>query len=126
MGCIYRIVSHVTGKSYVGQTAYSHPFERYKHHQASARGGAIGYLYDDMRKYDIREFECICICVVENEQLNALECYYAEQYNTYVWDGGYNIGECGKALVKDHLTDECRILIRRRAIWKNVLKSKKR
>lgn len=126
MGCIYRIVCHVTGKSYIGQTAYSHPFERYRQHQTSARTGEFGHLYDDMRKYDIREFECICICVVENEQLNALECYYAEQYNAYVWDGGYNSGECGKAPVKEHLTDERRILIRRRAIWKNALKYKKR
>lgn len=125
MGCIYRIVNHVTGKSYIGQTAYSNPFERYKQHQATARSGASSELYDDMRKYDIHDFECICICVVENEQLNGLECYYAEQYNAYVWDGGYNAGECGKAPVKGDLPDERRLLIRRHAIWKNVMKHRK-
>lgn len=79
-------------------------------------------MYDDMRKYDIREFECICICVVENPQLNNLECYYAEQYNAYVWDGGYNVGECGRAPVKKHMTDERRLQMRRNAIVRNVMK----
>lgn len=125
MGCIYRIVRHDTGKSYIGQTSYSHPFERYKHHQTSARGGEPGPLYDDMRQCDLRMFECICICVVPNDQLNDLECYYAEQYDAYVWFGGYNVGECGKAPVKENITDERRLMIRRRAIWKNVLKHRK-
>jgi hypothetical protein len=120
MGCIYRIVCHPTGRSYVGQTAYSHPFERYKQHQASAHRGEPGPLYDDMRTYDIRDFECICLCVVENSQLNELECYYAEQYNAYEWDGGYNTGECGGAPVRADMTDDRRIWIRRRAIYRNL------
>ena len=122
MGCIYRIVCHATGRSYIGQTAYSHPFERYKHHQAIARKGVPGPLYDDLRRYDIREFECICICVVENSQLNNLECYYAEQYSAYGWDGGYNVGECGGAPVKQHVTDDTRLQMRRIAIYRNIMK----
>lgn len=122
MGCIYRIVCHTTGRSYIGQTVYSHPFERYKQHQSSARNGDLGPLYDDMRKYDIREFECICICVVENSQLNDLECYYAEQYNAYVCDGGYNVGECGNAPVRKHMPDERRIQMRRNAIIRNAMR----
>jgi hypothetical protein len=122
MGCIYRIVCHPTGRSYVGQTAYSHPFERYRQHQTSARKGEPGPLYDDMRRYDIRDFECICICVVENSQLNELECYYAEQYSAYVWDGGYNMTECGKALVRPNMTDQRRAQARRNAIFLNMRK----
>ena len=122
MGCIYRIVCHATGRSYIGQTSYSHPFERYKQHQVSSRKGESGPLYEDMRNYDIREFECICICVVDNAQLNNLECYYAEQYNAYVWDGGYNTGECGNAVVRKDMTDERRLQMRRNAIYRNILK----
>jgi group I intron endonuclease len=120
MGCIYRIVCHVTGKSYVGQTSYSSPFERFKQHQSSAHKGAEGPLYDDLRKYDIREFECICLRVAENSQLNELECYYAEQYNAYVWDGGYNVGECGKSVVRKDMDDERRKWMRQRAIRRNL------
>lgn len=126
MGCIYRIVCHSTNRCYVGQTSYSHPFYRYAQHQASARKGEVGPLYDDMRRYDIREFECICICVVENSQLNDLECYYAEQYNAYVWDGGYNMGECGGQPVRADMSDERRLHMRRSAIYKNIMKHRMR
>ena len=120
MGCIYRIVCHPTGRSYVGQTAYSHPFDRYRQHQVSARRGDPGPLYDDMRIYDIRDFECICICVVENSTLNELECYFAEQYSAYLWDGGYNTGECGRCPVRANIPDDRRKWIRCRAIYKNL------
>ena len=120
MGCIYRIVCSATGRSYVGQTSYSHPFERFRQHQLSARNGSPGALYEDMRRYELREFECICICVVENEMLNSLESYYAEQYDAYVWDGGYNMWECGKSLVRCEMDDERRKWVRRRAIVRNM------
>ena len=119
MGCIYRIVCHATGRSYIGQTSYSHPFIRFQQHQLSAKKGSPGALYDDMRMYDLHEFECICICVVANETLNNLEAYYAEQYGAYVWDGGYNMGECGRSLVRKEMSDETRVWIRRRAIVRN-------
>jgi hypothetical protein len=116
MGCIYRIVCHATGKSYVGQSSYSNPFERYSQHQLAARKGEESPLYEDMRTHDLREFECICLRVAANSELNGLECYYAEQYGAYVWDGGYNAGECGKSAVRRELSDEVRTWVRRRAI----------
>lgn len=120
MGCIYRIVCHATGRSYIGQTSYSNPFERYKQHQRTALKGKEDPLYEDMRKYGMNEFECICICVVENSLLNALECYYAEQYDAYVWDGGYNIRECGNEIIRRDVSDERRKWMRHRAVWKNM------
>lgn len=120
MGCIYRIVCHETGRTYVGQTAYSHPFYRYRQHQVSARNGEDTPLYDDMRLYAIGSFECIPICVTENENLNSLECYYAEQYNAYVWEGGYNVGECGKSLICKDVSDETRLWMKRKAILKKI------
>ena len=122
MGCIYRIICHVTGKSYVGQTSYSQPFIRFREHRAAAERGEEGPLYDDMRKYDICEFECQCICVTPNKNLNSLECYYAEQYNAYVCDGGYNVSECGRVPVRPEMDDTRRAWIKRRAIFKRIHK----
>jgi hypothetical protein len=118
MGCIYRIVCHATGRSYVGQTAYSHPFVRYRDHQREAKNGKEGPLYDDLRIYGVHAFSCECVCVVENEMLNALECYYAEQYGSYVWEGGYNVGECGGAPVRKAMSDARRLWVKGRAIGK--------
>jgi uncharacterized membrane protein len=122
MGCIYRIICWATGQSYVGQTSYSNPFVRFLQHQTSAKKGVEGALYDAMRLYDIHEFECVCICVVPNTALNELECYYAEQYDAYYWDGGFNYSECGNAKVRREMTDEKRKWVRQKAIWKNRYK----
>jgi hypothetical protein len=54
--------------------------------------------------------------VCPNEQLNALECYYAEQYAAYEWEGGYNVGECGKEPVRKEMSDERRLWMKTRAI----------
>ena len=116
MGCIYRILCHATGRSYIGQTAYSNPFQRFIEHRVNAGNGVAAPLYDDMRAYGMHAFECICIRVCSNEELNALECYYAEQYNAYVWDGGYNLGECGKAPVRADVSDSKRLWMKRMAI----------
>lgn len=88
-------------------------------HQKEAEKGVPGPLYEDMRRFGMKEFECICLRVCPNEQLNALECYYAEQYNAYVWDGGYNVGECGTAPVRKEVSDERRVWMKRRAIRGN-------
>ena len=116
MGCIYRITHVATGRTYIGQTALSHPYVRFMEHQADARQGKEGVFYDDLRVYGVHAFECSCVCVVSNECLNALECYYADQMNAYVWDGGYNVGECGGALVRKDVSDDRRMWMKRRAI----------
>ena len=120
MGCIYRIVCYATGRCYVGQTSYSHPFVRFREHQSDAKKGEPGLLYDDMRTYDISMFECSCIRVVPNIHLNDLECYYAEQFGAYVDEGGYNIGECGSAPVRAEVADRTREHMKRAAILKNI------
>lgn len=122
MGCVYRIYCHATGRSYIGQTAYSHPFQRFADHQRDAKRGKEGALYDALRMYDIHEFECSCLRVVPNEQLNALECYYAEIYDAYMWSGGYNDGECGQQKVAADMNDERRSWMRRNAIRRSFFR----
>jgi len=124
MGCIYRIICYATGKSYIGQTAFSHPFIRFREHQKDAKNGKEGKLYDDLRIYNIHEFECICIRVAKNEELNALECYYAEQYDAYEWMGGYNANECGNARVSKEVSDDRRVYMRRTAIRNNIFRNR--
>ena len=121
MGCIYRILCRPTGRSYIGQTSYSHPFIRFREHQKSANCGVPGSLYDDLRIYDLSEFECTCLRVAPNEHLNNLECYYAEQYSAHDWMGGYNDAECGAARVRPEMSDEKRVLARKYVFWKKSL-----
>ena len=120
MGCVYRIVCKATGRCYVGQSAYSHPFVRFLQHQTDATAGKEGPLYDDLRSLGVHAFECECVCVVANAYLNDLEGYYAEQYSAYVWDGGYNVGECGGAPVRREVGDAQRMWMRKRAIFKRI------
>ena len=77
-------------------------------------------LHVAMREHGICAFECECIRQIANTSLNELECYYAEQYDAYVWDGGYNQGECGKAAVRREVSDVTRTWMKRRGIWKNM------
>ena len=118
MGCVYRLVRSATGRSYVGQTALSHPFQRFREHQRDALNGTEGPLYEDLRTFGVHAFECTCLRVCPNAHLNSLECYYAEQYAAYVWEGGYNTGECGGAPVRAEMSDTKRLWMKRRAIWK--------
>jgi hypothetical protein len=67
-----------------------------------------------MRVYGISAFECERLYEGPNACLNGLEAYYAEQYGSYVWDGGYNAGECGKAPVRRDVSDTTRIWMKRR------------
>jgi len=120
MGCVYRIVNRRTGQCYIGQTSYSQPFTRFLRHKEDARNGSPHPLHVAMREEGEDAFECECLRQVPNVQLNALEAYYAEQYSSYVGEGGYNVGECGGAPVRREMSDETRMWIRRRAIWKRI------
>jgi hypothetical protein len=62
--------------------------------------------------------------VAKNEELNALECYYAEQYDAYEWMGGYNANECGNARVSKEVSDDRRVYMRRTAIRNNIFRNR--
>lgn len=104
----------------MGQTSYSNPFGRFMEHQKASKKGSMFLLHVAMREHGVRSFECECIWQAPNASLNDLECYYAEQYGAYVWDGGYNQVECGKAVVCREVSDETRMWMKRRAMWKIV------
>ena len=120
MGCVYRIVNRRTGQCYIGQTSYSQPFTRFLRHKQEARAGSLQPLHVAMREEGEDAFECECLRQVPNVALNGLEAYYAEQYGSYVSEGGYNVKECGGEPVRREMSDETRLWVRRRAIWKQI------
>jgi group I intron endonuclease len=97
-GCIYLITNIINGKMYVGQTKYESPIKRYERHWLDSKKRAKNYnLYNAMNKYGKESFKLEILCIVPREALNNMECYWAEQLETYVWDnpGGYNMVWCG-------------------------------
>lgn len=106
-GCIYLITHIASGKRYVGKWQESSiPERRFKSHKSQALKGASPLISRAIACYgaDAFTFEKIIDCPVE--ACPALEAYYAEMYNVYIWDyqlasngewipGGYNMVWCG-------------------------------
>lgn len=99
-GYIYCITDKVNCKKYIGQTSVSIPF-RWNQHQQSARSGVDTYLYRAMRSHGINSFSIEEICKITlptedlSTELDRLETYYIEKYNTYA-PNGYNMTHGGK------------------------------
>jgi group I intron endonuclease len=108
MGCIYLITNTTNNKQYVGQSKFPTPYNRYKSHWwASLKPSGLPKkdntpLHMAMRKYGPDSFKVESLCVAPHKQLNALESYYAEKFETYTWDKpethppGYNATWCGR------------------------------
>jgi group I intron endonuclease len=97
MGCIYRIYCAENGKCYIGQSCQNSPARRYTRHWNDAiNRNEDTPLYRAFRKYGRGAFSVETLCVVGVDSLDNMECYFAEQYNSYVWESGYNAILCGK------------------------------
>lgn len=108
MGCIYRIVNKIDGKSYIGQSIYDNPSRRWNTHKSNHINEKYEqYLYRAMRKYGIDNFEFIKICICSREELDTLECTYIKEYNTF-GDGGYNMTTGGQGTRDYKASDETR------------------
>lgn len=96
MGYIYRILCKENRKCYIGRTLHD-PLKRWKEHvYKSKRATNRTLLGNAINKYGIDAFEIETISILPNEALDNMECYYAEQYESYVWQGGYNQTLCGR------------------------------
>lgn len=98
LGCIYLITCLVTGLQYVGQTIHPIIEDRFDEHvYAALVRKTRTYLYNAIRKYGPDLFSVELLCAVPYDALNRAEAYFAEQFQTYVWDspGGYNMVWCG-------------------------------
>lgn len=106
MGYIYRIVCIPNGKSYIGRTLHD-PLQRWKQHIYKAKRSALKTLLGQaINKYGADAFRIETVCELPEESLDNMECYYAEQYESYVWQGGYNQTLCGRGRPYDYKTRE--------------------
>lgn len=111
MGCIYRILCIENQKSYIGQSIRNDPKSRYSRHWNDAiNRNEDTPLYRAFRKYGKDCFILETLCVVSKDSLDNMECYYAEQYDSYIWNNGYNAVLCGKGCRPSQIhTDEFRL-----------------
>jgi len=106
MGYIYRITCIPNGKSYIGRTLHD-PLQRWKQHIYKAKRSALKTLLGQaINKYGADAFRIETVCELPEESLDNMECYYAEQYESYVWQGGYNQTMCGRGRPYDYNTKE--------------------
>jgi len=106
MGYIYRILCKENGKSYIGRTLHD-PMKRWKQHiYKSKRNESKTILGYAIAKYGADSFLVETLCEVSENALDNMECYYAEQYESYVWQGGYNQTLCGRGRPYDYSTKE--------------------
>lgn len=96
-GCIYLVTNLENGKKYVGQHNTTDYLARWKKHLYDMKGGSNLLLHKAIRKYGEEAFKVERLCVCPVDSLTDLEGYYAEQYDSYMWDSGYNMVWCAKS-----------------------------
>jgi len=102
-GCIYLITCLENGKTYIGQYAYENPNGRYTRHCAPNQKDTC-IFHRALWKYGKDAFRLETLGVFPRSSLNNMEAYYAEQFQSYMWDtnkaadipGGYNMMLCGQ------------------------------
>lgn len=118
MGCIYRIINKIDGKSYVGQFCKDNPKQRFTNHKSRARNeGSTEYLYRAIRKYGVENFDFTTICVCNNNELNDLEIKYIREFNTF-GENGYNMTIGGQGIKNYKHTPETKERLRKTSTGK--------
>ena len=90
MPCIYKITNNVNGKVYIGQTIKTTRV-RLTEHKYIANHPKYDHrsiLHSAMRKYGCDNFTIETIQECSEDQLNELEKYWIEQYDSF--KNGYN------------------------------------
>lgn len=97
-GKIYLVTNNINGKQYIGQTIMTLKQRWNKHLSKSREKNATG-LAGAIKKYGEENFSIELIATCNIEDLNNLEQYYINKYDTF--NNGYNLtlgGEGGKIL----------------------------
>lgn len=97
---IYKIKNTLDGKMYIGKSEREDIEDRWGEHMKKYKKEvkAHPYLYHAMEKYGTEQFSFQIICICFSDDVNDLEPYYIQKYNTLV-PNGYNLqggGEGGK------------------------------
>ena len=86
---IYKITNLINNKLYIGQTCKTLN-ERMLTHKNSMISGVNTHLYNAMRRYGWENFKFEVVCkATSQEELDELEVYYIDYYDTY--RHGYNM-----------------------------------
>lgn len=86
---IYKATNLINGKVYIGQTIHTLEHRKKAHLNNAANGGKT-HFYAAIRKYGQDNFLFEEICKADTiQQLNDLEVYYIQQYNSI--ENGYNM-----------------------------------
>lgn len=90
---IYKITNTVNGKVYIGQTKKTLEQRIKGHRNTFVSGRASYHLYLSMRKYGWEQFqfEVIDESAKNSEELDRLESYYIQKYDSMNSDKGYNM-----------------------------------
>ena len=108
MGCIYRILNKLNGKSYIGQTIADNPKKRWNTHKSNCtKEKHQEHLYRAIRKHGFENFDFIILCICKKEELSQLECKYIRDYNTFGLMG-YNMTSGGEGSRDYKVTEETR------------------
>jgi group I intron endonuclease len=98
IGCIYLITCLENNKKYVGQHNHPEPKIRWGAHlYESKKNKRTTKFYNALKKYGQHAFRWEIIYTGPVDSLDNMEAYYAEVYESYIWDnpGGYNMIYCG-------------------------------
>lgn len=106
MGYIYKITNKLNNKSYIGQTGNTIK-DRMKKHYSNAKVAKTGIDYA-IGKYGRDNFIVEEVCTCDNSQLDELERYYIQYYNTY--NDGYNLTIGGQDYSSRPVLDEPNII----------------
>jgi len=95
-GCIYLVTCLENNKKYVGQHCKPDPKERWNGHKRSKENYPF---HNAIRKYGPTGFIWEVLLVCPHDKLTEMEGYYAEVFDTYIWDspGGYNAVWCSES-----------------------------
>lgn len=97
MGYIYKITNKVNGKMYIGQTKTSIEERMRKHYSDAKWEKGVTGVDAAIRKYGEDNFQVDIICECDNEELNDLEVFYIEKYDTFNTPKGYNLTPGGQS-----------------------------
>lgn len=106
MAYIYKITNIVSGKSYIGQTIMSIQ-DRMNKHYSHAKVATTGTDYA-IQKYGRENFKVEQICECAEANLDDLERYYIQYYDTY--NNGYNLTIGGQDVSTKLFLDEAQIV----------------
>ena len=101
---IYKITNIISGKCYIGQAVDIRA--RLMVHVSATERNNQNVIYAAIRKYGVENFDCRVLVIINTfgktqdeikKELNVLECFYIELYDSY--KSGYNMtpgGDSGR------------------------------